>query len=288
MHERCQPPRTTIQPPKKRAPPDSCDCHIHIVGPVEDYPLSERRAYTPSEASIGQYEQVQTVLGTGRVVIVQPSFYGTDNRCTLDSLAHFGLQRSRGIAVVDPSISDAELQRMHDGGMRGVRVNLVTAGGPPIDHLTRIAARIAPLGWHTQVYVNGAQLPELAPLLRSLPTDVVIDHMGQIPTAWGVDHAAVDTLCALLQNGRTWVKLCGYRSSSAGYPFADVDPLATRLVNAASERCVWGTDWPHPSFESTMPDDGELLDALMRWAPTSTLQQRILVDNPARLYGFAR
>jgi predicted TIM-barrel fold metal-dependent hydrolase len=288
MHERCQPPRTAIQPPNKLAPPGSCDCHIHIIGPADEYPLSERRAYTPSEASLSQYEHVQTVLGTERAVIVQPSFYGTDNRCTLDALAHFGPQRSRGIAVIDPSIGDIELQQMHEAGMRGVRVNLVTAGGPPVDHLTRVAARIAPLGWHTQVYVNGAQLAELAPLLRSLPTDVVIDHMGQIPTAWGIDHPAVDALCALLDNGRTWVKLCGYRSSSAGYPFADVDPLAGRLVNAAPERCVWGTDWPHPSFASTIPDDGELLDALMRWAPTSTLQQRILVDNPARLYGFAR
>lgn len=287
MPERCQPARTTIQAPKKKAPPGACDCHIHIVGPVEHYPLSEQRAYTPAEASLSQYEHVQTILGTERVVVVQPSFYGTDNRCTLDALKHFGLQRSRGIAVIEPTVSDAELQNMHEAGIRGVRINLVTAGGPPVDHLTKMAERIAPLGWHTQVYVDGEQLAELALLLHRLPTDVVIDHMGHIPTAWGVGHPAVDMLCALLDNGRTWVKLCGYRSSSTGYPFADVDPLATRLVKAAPERCVWGTDWPHPSFESTLPDDGELLDALLRWAPTPALQQRILVDNPARLYGFA-
>jgi D-galactarolactone isomerase len=288
MPEICQPPLADIQPPKKRAPPDACDCHIHIIGPAARYPLSERRAYTPVDASIEQYEHLQSVLGTQRVVIVQPSVYGTDNRCTLDALAHFGAARCRGVAVVDPSVKTAELQRMHDAGVRGVRVNLVTAGGPSVDHLVRLADKIAPLGWHTQVYVRGEELPQLAPLLRALPTDVVIDHMGQTSSAWGNDHPAVTALRALLDNGRTWVKLCGYRSSSAGYPFTDVDPLATLLVASAPERCVWGTDWPHPSFAGTMPDDGELLDALMRWAPTPALQQAVLVDNPAVLYGFAR
>ncbi|HEY4299100.1 MAG TPA: amidohydrolase family protein [Paraburkholderia sp.] len=288
MPASCQPPRATIQAPIKRAPPGACDCHIHIVGPLQRYPLSERRAYTPQDASLRQYEDIQAVLGTSRVVIVQPSFYGTDNRCTLDALAHFGADKSRGIAVIDPAIKDSELMQMHDAGVRGVRVNLVTAGGPSVDHLTALAARIAPLGWHTQIYANGEQLPELTPLLRALPTDIVIDHMGQIPAALGIDHPAVAALRALLDGGRTWVKLCGYRSSSTGYPFADVDPLASLLVKTAAERCVWGTDWPHPSFEGTMPDDGELLDAVMRWAPTSELQQRVLVDNPATLYGFGR
>src|SRR5258706_6330674 len=288
MPESCQPPRTTIQPPARPAPPGSCDCHIHIIGPFASYPLGERRAYTPPAASLNQYEHVQAVLGAERVVVVQPSVYGTDNRCTLDALSHFGTQRSRGVVVIDPSIGDAEFRQMHEAGVRGVRVNLVTAGGPPVGHLTQLAAKIAPLGWHTQVYLNGEQLADLAALLPTLPTDVVIDHMGQIPAAWGVDHPAVIALRALLDGGRTWVKLCGYRSSTAGYPFDDVDPLAELLVNAAPERCVWGTDWPHPAFDATMPDDGELLDALMRWAPSSELQHRVLVDNPAALYGFTR
>lgn len=288
MPESCQPPRTTITAPLTRATANACDCHIHIIGPFERYPLSEQRAYTPQLASLGQYEHLQAVLGTTRVVVVQASVYGTDNRCTLDALAHFGTASSRGVVVIDPSIADAELRRMHEAGVRGVRVNLVTAGGPPVDHLTRLAEKIAPLGWHTQVYVNGEQLPDLAPLLRSLPTDVVIDHMGQIPAALGLDHRAIGTLRALLDGGRTWVKLCGYRSSSAGYPFEDVDPLASLLVATAPERCVWGTDWPHPSFKGTMPDDGELLDALMRWAPDARSRQRVLIDNPAALYDFDR
>jgi predicted TIM-barrel fold metal-dependent hydrolase len=282
----CQPPRTEIRPPAKRAGPGSCDCHIHIIGPADRYPLSEKRSYTPPDASTAQYEQVQAVLGTDRVVVVQASVYGTDNRRTLDALAHFGLRNSRGIVVIEPSVPMAELQRMHDLGVRGVRVNLVTAGGPPLDYLMQIANKIAPLGWHTQVYVHGTELPGLVPLLRKLPTEVVIDHMGQIPTASGLDDPAFKALLALLDGGRTWVKLCGYRSSSDGYPFTDVDPFAKLLVSRASERCVWGTDWPHPSFSGTIPDDGELLDALLRWAPSAALQQAILVDNPARLYGF--
>ena len=288
MTSTCRPPRTEITPPRVRAMPGACDCHIHIVGPADRYPLSERRAYTPHDASLAQYEQVQSVLGTERVVVVQASVYGTDNRRTLDALAHFGSRDSRGIVVIDPDLPMAELRRMHDLGVRGVRVNLVTPGGPPLDHLVSLSRKIAPLGWHVQVYLRGEDLPRLGPLLQDLPTDVVIDHLGQIPADWGVDHDAVATLRALLDGGRAWVKLCGYRSSSAGHPFADVDPLATLLVGAAPQRCVWGTDWPHPAFSGTMPDDGELLDALMRWAPTDALRRAVLVDNPAALYGFAR
>jgi predicted TIM-barrel fold metal-dependent hydrolase len=167
-----------------------------------------------------------------------------------------------------------------------VRVNLVTPGGPPVEHLTQLSQKIAPFGWHTQIYANGADLPDLLPILRRLPTDVVIDHMGQIPAAWGTAHPAVTALRALLDGGRAWLKLCGYRCSNEGYPFRDVDALATLFARVATERCVWGTDWPHPNLEGTMPDDGELLDALMRWAPSTQAQQRILVDNPVALYGF--
>ncbi|CAG4899800.1 amidohydrolase family protein [Paraburkholderia gardini] len=283
----CQAARKSITHPMQKAPSKACDCHIHIIGPHDEFPLSPGRAYTPPEASIGQYENVQRVLGTERVVIVQASVYGTDNRCTLAALKHFGPQRARGVAVIDPSISDAELHTMHDAGVRGIRVNLVTPGGPPVSHLTTLAERIAPLGWHTQVFVNGTALPMLAPTLLSLPTDVVIDHLGHVPANWELSHPAFDALCALLDSGRVWIKVCAYRSSVAGYPFHDVDAAATSLIAHAPQRCVWGTDWPHPSFEGTLPDDGELLDAFMRWAPDPSIQQQVLVDNPARLYQFS-
>ncbi|MEM5385136.1 amidohydrolase family protein [Paraburkholderia phymatum] len=286
MSASCQAPRTTISTPEHKAPPGACDCHIHISGPFERFPLSEGRAYTPPEASLRQYEHLQDVLGVQRVIIVQPSFYGTDNRCTLDAVAHFGAQRSRAVVVIDPHIGDAQLRLMHEAGVRGVRVNLLTPGGPPVEHLTQLSQKIAPFGWHTQIYANGADLPDLLPMLRRLPTDVVIDHMGQIPAAWGTAHPAVTALRALLDGGRAWLKLCGYRCSNEGYPFRDVDALATLFARVATERCVWGTDWPHPNLEGTVPDDGELLDALMRWAPSTQAQQRILVDNPVTLYGF--
>jgi predicted TIM-barrel fold metal-dependent hydrolase len=283
----CQPPRERINHPRTKAPPKACDCHIHIIGPHDEFPLSANRAYTPPEASIQQYEEVQTTLGTQRVVIVQASVYGTDNRCTLAALKHFGPGRARGVAVIDPSISDADLQMMHDAGVRGIRVNLVTAGGPPVAHLHTLSERIAPFGWHTQVFVDGAALPDIAPTLRLLPTEVVIDHLGHIPSTWGLKHRAFDTLRALLDNGRTWLKVCAYRSSEAGYPFEDIDAIAANLIAYAPQRCVWGTDWPHPSFNGTLPDDGELLDAFMHWAPDPAIQQMVLVDNPAHLYQFS-
>jgi len=282
----CQPARESISRPRKQAPPNACDCHIHIIGPHADFPLSPNRAYTPPEASIARYEAVQRTLGTERVVIVQASVYGTDNRCTLAALAYFGQKRARGVTVISPSISDAELRMMHDAGVRGIRVNLVTPGGPPVAYLTTLAERIAPFGWHTQVFVNGAALPELSLTLRSLPTEVVIDHLGHVPCTWGFDHRAFDALRGLLDSGRAWLKVCAYRSSEAGYPFDDVDDIAARLIAHAPQRCVWGTDWPHPSFAGTLPDDGELLDAFMRWAPDPAVQQMVLVDNPAHLYQF--
>lgn len=287
MIESRQTARARSGAPVIRAPVGSCDCHVHIIGSQGRYPLSELRAYTPSEASPQQYEQVLSALGMERIVVVQASVYGTDNRCTLDAVRHFGTQRCRGVVVVDPSITRTELQRMHDAGVRGARVNLVAPGGPRVDRLMDLARGIAELGWHLQVYLHGEALQHLAPLLGKLPVDVVIDHMGNIPAAWGVCHPSVTALRKLLDNGRTWVKLCGYRLSGTGYPYSDVAELATTLVHAAPHRCVWGTDWPHPALAGMLPDDGELLDALMQWVPTAALQRTVLVDNPARLYGFA-
>ncbi|HXZ00554.1 MAG TPA: amidohydrolase family protein [Stellaceae bacterium] len=282
----CRPARRSVKAPREKAPAQSVDCHFHIFGPDARYPYAQKRGYTPPEALVPQYEAMIAALGIERMVIVHPSVYGTDNRCSLDSMALLGRERCRMVAVVDENTGEAELKRMDALGVRGVRFNLFNVGGPSRDALGTVARRIAPLGWHLQVYVEGAQLPELAPLLAALPLPVVIDHMGQIMTAWGVDHPAVGALRRLIDGGRGWVKLCGYRSSSAGYPFADVGALARALIADAAERCVWGTDWPHPNFAGTMPDDGELLDLLGDWAPAPSLRRKILVENPAALYGF--
>lgn len=270
----------------RRAPRGSCDSHLHIIGPTDRFPLSASRSYTPCEASVEEYRRVQRTLGTERLVIVQASVHGTDNACMLDALQRFGFASARGIAVIDPDVPDATLERMNALGVRGVRFNRVTRGGPPLQAMVDVARRIAPLGWHVQLYVAGEQLPELRATLERLPVDVVLDHLAGLRPEWPRDDPARAALDGLLADGRTWIKLCGYRSSMQGHPFDDVGPIATELVANHADRCVWGTDWPHPAFERAMPHDGELLDALMRWAPEPAQQRRILVDNPARLYGF--
>jgi D-galactarolactone isomerase len=286
--ERCQAPRRIIKPPKVKAPHGAVDCHFHIFGPDAQYPYVERRGYTPPEALIPHYEAMIAALGIERMVIVHPSVYGTDNRCSLDAMATFGRDRCRMVAVLDEQVSDAELKRMDAAGVRGIRFNLINVGGPSRDIMETMVRRVAPLGWHLQVYVEGEQLPELAPIFARLPVPVVVDHMGQIMTGWGMNHPAVIALQHLIDSGQGWVKLCGYRCSSAGYPYGDVVPLARTLIGTAAERCVWGTDWPHPNIEGTMPDDGELLDLLTEWAPTAAIRHKILVENPATLYGFGR
>ncbi len=282
----CQAPRASIATPRLKAPAGSTDSHFHIFGPHARYPLSPGRSYTPPEALVEQYLALAARLGIERMVVVQPSIYGTDNACTLDAVARFGKDRARAVVVIDEQASPHALRRMHEAGARGVRFNAVSGNGTPLEQLQTLARRIAPLGWHLQLYVHGEQLVELAPALPGLGLPVVIDHMGGVSTAKGVDHPEFRALLGLLEGGRAWVKLCGYRSSAAGYPFADVAPMAKALIAAAPERCLWGTDWPHPSYLRTMPDDGELLDLLGDWAPDAARQRQILAENPVALYGF--
>ena len=273
------------QSPSTKAPPLSCDCHFHIFGPFDRFPLDPGRAYEPPVASIEAYEAVAASLGVERMVIVQPSPYGTDNRVTLDAVRRFGPARARAVAVIDAGLDDAALRRLHEGGVRGVRFNLVSGNGTPEDQLMALARRIAPLGWHLQLYAEGEKLHALAPLLAQLPVEVVIDHIGGVRAALGTAHPQFQSLLRLLDTGRAWVKLCGYRASSAGYPWADVEPNIRALAGAAPERCVWGTDWPHVQM-SPDPQPGALLDQFLSGVGEADARRRILVDNPARLYGF--
>ena len=280
------PPLDVTPAPSWKAPPLSCDCHFHIFGPYDRFPLDAGRHYDPQAALIPAYLRVAEALGIQRMVIVQPSVYGTDNACSLDAAARFGLDRARVVAVVDDSFDDAALRDLHAKGTRGVRFNAVSGNGTPLEQLEALARRIAPLGWHLQVYAEGHQLPDLAPRLAALPVEVVVDHMGGVRTAEGLNAPGFQALLRLVGSGRAWVKLCGYRISSAGPPFHDVAPFARALLDAAPDRCVWGTDWPHPSLAEWMPEDGALLDRLGEWAPSAAERRRVLVDNPARLYGF--
>ena len=272
--------------PRTPPPPGACDCHYHIFGPYDRFPLGPGRAYTPPEASIAAFRTLQATLGMQRSVVVQPSVYGTDNRCTLDAVAQLGSGRTRAVVVVDETVTAGELARMHDQGARGIRINAVSGNGTPVGQMTRLAERIAPLGWHMQLYLPIASVADLADTIADLPVPVVIDHMANLDPLGGTQSSDFRELLRLLQRETVWAKLCGYRCSRTDLPYADMTPFARAIAEAAPDRCVWGTDWPHPTFSGAMPDDGALLDAFMAWVPDAAAQRRIMVDNPARLYGF--
>lgn len=266
-----------------RPPPLVCDCHIHVFGPQARYPLDAARKYTPGEALLQDYLKVASALGTGRVVLVQPSVYGTDNSCQRDAM-HLLEERARGVAVIDDSTSDAQLGELNGAGFVGARINAMRAGD--LDGLERVAARVAGLGWHVQLHVQASTLPKIAERLLKLPTDFVVDHFGRVDARQGVEQPAFQTLLRLVDCGRCWVKLSGaYRIDLDGAPYRNAAPIARELVKRNPERMVWGTDWPHPDV-APVPEDGPLLDALSDWLPDAATRDRVLVDNPAKLYRF--
>lgn len=281
----CQPPHSDLTSPQFVAPPGAWDCHLHIVGPPAQYPHVPNRSYTPVEADVRDYRSVAVALRLDHAVVVQPSFYGTDNRCTCDAiLASNG--RWRGVAVIDPAIQESELINLHEAGFRGVRINLLFKGGLAMESLEQIACLIRPLGWHVQLLVDGRDLPELAPRLRKLPVPFVVDHMGHMPASVGVQHPGFQTLLQLARDG-CWVKLSGpYRISGQPQPYDDVVPFARALVESVPSRVVWGTDWPHPAVSVPIPRVGDLMDLLPIWIPDTETRHRVLVENPAELYGF--
>ena len=272
--------------PRVKFPAGTCDCHSHVFGPQQQYPLSPKTGYVPPEASIDDYVHMLTTIGCERAVIVHPSCYGTDNRVTVDAL-HSGKFNFRGVAVIDEKISDSELEDMHQAGVRGVRLNLKSKGSVlGIDAAPRIAERIKARGWHLQFFLDTRDMPDIDKELVKLPVDIVIDHFGHIASADGVNAPGFQTLMRLTRHPRCWFKLIGpYRLSRKPPMFPDVTPFAHALLAAAPDRCVWGTDWPHPNTEF-MPNDGDLADMVLDWIPDEALRKRVLVDNPARLYDF--
>jgi predicted TIM-barrel fold metal-dependent hydrolase len=238
---------------------------------------------------VPDYQAMARTIGIERMVIVQPSTFGTDNRCTLDAVQLLGRDNTRAVVVIDDSVDADTLAQMHKQGARGVRFNAVSGNGTPLAQLEILAAKVAPLGWHIQFYTHGDQIADLAPLIRKLPVTVVLDHMAGVQSDRGIDSPEFRAAVGLMQSGQAYVKISGYRSSVRGYPYDDVAPIARGYIEAAPDRCVWGTDWPHPSLfgDTHMPDDGQLFDLLGGWAPSDELRRKILVDNPARLYGFA-
>ncbi len=283
----CQGPDPSPRIPRVPVPAGACDTHAHVFGPADKYALIDDRTYTPPEAPLATYQRLLRILGIERAVLVQPSVYGTDNSAMLDALAEAG-KNYRGIAVVDIGVSQKQLKALHKAGVRGIRVNLLYKGGVSLAILDRLANKIKDFGWHVQLLVDVSDCPEFWRIAESLPVDLVIDHMGHMAAQKGVDDPGFQGLLSLVREGRAWVKLSApYRTTSRGaIPYADTAGLAHALIEAGPDRMIWATDWPHPHVQIAMPNDGDLIDMLAEWAPDEELRQRILVDNPAKLYGF--
>ncbi|MBI5785562.1 MAG: amidohydrolase family protein [Rhodocyclales bacterium] len=269
-------------------PAGSVDAHCHVFGPGNVFPYAPERKYTPCDAPKERLFALRDYLGFARNVIVQATCHGNDNRALVDALKSSN-GMARGVASVSRDISDAELTALHEAGVRGTRFNFVKrlVDFTPREVLAEIAGRIAPLGWHVVVYFEAQDLPELWDFFTSLPTTVVVDHMGRPDVGKPVDGPEFELFVRLMrEHSNVWSKVsCPERLSKSGPPgYDDVVPFARRLVETFPDRVLWGTDWPHPNMKSHMPDDGKLVDYLPRIAPTAALQQALLVDNPMRLY----
>ncbi|MDE2347867.1 MAG: amidohydrolase family protein [Gammaproteobacteria bacterium] len=274
--------------PAFRAPPGAVDAHCHVFGPGARFPYAPERKYTPCDASAAQLFALRDHLGFARNVIVQATCHGADNRALIDALVRAD-GRARGVATVRADVTDAELRALDAAGVRGVRVNFVKrlVDTTPPAQLREIAARIAALGWHVVIYFEAADLPELYDFFATLPTVLVVDHMGRPDVSKPVDGPEFGLFLRLMRERPTiWSKVtCPERLSVTGPPaYDDVVPFARRLVEEFPDRVLWGTDWPHPNLKSHMPDDGRLVDFIPRIAVTAELQRKLLVDNPMRLY----
>ena len=273
--------------PAFRVPPGTIDTHIHIYGPMDRYPVAPTNRMPVPDAPLAAYEEVMQHLGIAACVVVQPSAYGFDNRCTLDAMAALG-DRARAVVVIGPEAEDAELERLTRAGARGIRFHMLPGGVLPWEALEEMAARVHAHGWHVQLQLDGREIELRIEVLRRLPCDLVIDHTGKFLDPVPPEHAAFRALLSLVETGRVWVKLSApYETSREGPPYyMDVGRLARGLIRAAPERMVWATNWPHPSAQPDPPDDAMLLDTLRHWAGDDATANRILAENPARLYGF--
>ena len=271
-----------------RFPAGSCDCHAHIFGPQSRYSYVEGRRYTPQDALLPAFRATHAACGIDRSVLSQPSVYGTDNTAMLDALSEAGPD-FRAIVMVKESITDEELVNFHEMGVHGIRTQIKPDGsGKPLDldGIRRMAGRISPLGWHVEIQVDVGETHDVEARFSDYPVSVVIEHMGHMPTARGLEAPGFKSLLRFVSGGTGWVKLSGpYINSALSAPYTDVRPFVDALVAADPSKAVWGTNWPHP-HQDLVPDDAVLCSLVWDWFPTAELRQQILVDNPARLYDF--
>jgi 2-pyrone-4,6-dicarboxylate lactonase len=287
----CQAPDPVLRKPRLVLPAGATDCHAHICGPVHLFPYSAERIYTPPDALLPDYRALLNTLGVQRAVIVQPSVYAYDNRALVAALAT-DPQHLRGVAVVQPSVTDKELEALHRAGVRGLRCNIVdlasAKGELPIAELRQLAQKIVPLKWHLELLMHVNEFPQLASDLGDLPVDLVFGHLGYVPTRHTTQDSGFQNLLSLVREGKAWVKLTGpYRiSQHSSPPYADVQPFADALLRANPARLLWGSDWPHVMVKGVMPNDADLCDLLGDWVQDANLREKVLVSNPAQLYGF--
>ena len=283
----CPPPDPDPVSPTLVLPPDACDAHCHVFGPASRFPYAADRSYTPPDAPVANLRRLHARLGVSRAVIVHASCHGTDMEVTLAAIAS-SEGCYRGVACVEDGVTDRELERLHTGGIRGIRFNFVKhlGGVPDLGVFYRLVERTKPLGWHVVLHFDAEDIVSQGELLGRIDVPFIIDHMGRVKAADGLEQAPFQALRALYRNNPlAWIKVCGAeRVSSGKRPFLDAVPFAQALIGDDPSRILWGTDWPHPNITKDMPNDGELVNLFEKICPDPALQRRILVDNPTRMY----
>jgi predicted TIM-barrel fold metal-dependent hydrolase len=283
--EKCPGPDRNLRKPRYVAPPGATDCHAHVFGPQARYPFSAARNYTPEDCTIDDYRSLLATLGISRGVLVQGGAHGTDNRVTLDGIAA-DPDRLRGVAVIGAGWPLAELEAMHRGGIRGVRLSSIVGGS--FGHLEPIARETHSLGWHVLLHFQrSTEMLDLESTLKKIPNQFVLDHLGRIRADESLNSSSYQCLLRLLDTDRCWIKLASlYRMSLEPYPFLDMLPMIHDVVARRPDRIIWGSNWPHPIWPTSMPNDADLVDLIPLWLPDAEAQQQVLVKNPEVLYDF--
>jgi len=279
----CPPPLSPVLRTERRLPAGSCDTHFHVFGPIERYRLDPRRGYTPSIATLDDYRSVMQAYGIERAVAVQPSVYGFDNRALYDALAELP-EVLRGVAVLPPDVSDAELEKAHRLGIRAIRINARNPAGMTLADIRPVAQRIAGLGWHIQFQIANDQIAEVAAAMADFPTPFVIDHFGFPNLAAGPEAWSFRAMVDLTAAGRCWIKLSSPYRIAQNRDYSALTPFVDKLVERAPSALLWALDWPHTECFDGVPDDGALVDLIWRWFPTAEVRQTVLCDNPTRLF----
>jgi len=284
----CAAPDPNPVKPREALPAGACDAHCHVFGPADRFPYAPDRSYTPPDAPFERLRALHDWLGLDRAVIVQASCHGDDNSAMLDAIAR-SEGRYLGVSIVNGSETDEQLADMNAGGVRAVRFNFVQhlGGAPDLEVFDKTIERLDGLGWHVVLHLDAQDILTYSDRIKRIKVPFVIDHMGRVQAAKGLDQEPFRALLELMRNPLAWVKVCGGERVSVGKrPFADAAPFAARLIEAAPDRVLWGTDWPHPNISKDMPNDGELVDLMLDFCPDPALRRKLLVENPEKLYGF--